>query len=153
MSRWTWLKATDVAAVTGMDHRVARKLTAKLDKHSWSYQHVRVQTSALVAHFEQIGVPLPPLLLALMADEREYPLWLAELSKEYRAARKQKKVPRKDAKPARVSVARDEEEVREVLEALPDIEARGYLDDGLPPEYRMEDRLGLARAYDGDDDG
>jgi hypothetical protein len=113
----------------------------------------KIQTSTLVGHYEQSGKPLPPLVLALLNDEREYPLWLVELSKEYRAARKQGKEPRAAKKTPRVSVAKDASEARELLDAMPDIEARGYLDDGLPPEYRMTDRLGLARDYDGDDDG
>lgn len=153
MSRFTWLKATDVAAICGMSPAVARRFTASLDKTHWSFQHAQVQAGKLVERYEQEGKPLPPLLLALMADEREYPAWLVELRHEYRRARELQKLNFRNKKRARVEMARTHEEALRVFEAIPDIEARGYLEDeGLPPEYRMDDRLGLARG-DEDDDG
>ena len=153
MSRFTWLKAVDVAAVCGMSPAAARRLTASLDKTHWSFQHARVQASKLAEKYERDSQPLPPLLLALMTDEREYPTWLAELRHEYRRARELQKLNFRKKKRARVEMAQTHEEALRVLESLPDIEARGYLEDeGLPPEYRMDDRLGLARG-DEDDDG
>lgn len=153
MSRFTWLKATDVAAVCGMSPAAARRFTASLDKTHWSFQHAKVQASKLAEKYERDSQPLPPLLLALMTDEREYPTWLAELRHEYRRARELQKLNFRKKKRARVEMAQTHEEALRVLESLPDIEARGYLEDeGLPPEYRMDDRLGLARG-DEDDDG
>lgn len=158
MSRWTSLFGNDVAAVCGMARGSALRIVKRLDKSHWRFNQgygrgAHVTAGQLAAYYEEQKAPLPPLLIALINDEREYPAWLVELRNEFSAARKLKKLNFRKKKQARVTVARTHEEVVAVMTSLPDIEARGYIEDeGLPPEYYMDDRLGLARA-DEDDDG
>lgn len=150
MSRFSWLKTTDAAAICGFSSAQARRVVSSLDPHHWSHRHAQVQASKLAAWFEEKGRPLPPLLLALLNDEREYPTWLGELRREYIYARRAGLIPKDIGRAPRVAAARTHEEARAIFEALPEIEARGYLDDGLPPEYRMDDKLGLARGDEDD---
>lgn len=80
----------------------------------------------------------PTLLVALMADEREYPVWLKALMLEWKAYQG---LSLKTYTP-KVVKAETEEQARAIFDALPAIEARGYLEDeGLPPEMRMDDRF------------
>lgn len=108
----------------------------------------RAQAADVMEYYRREGRDCPPLLIALIADEREYPAWLKPLVVEHKEAMK-KPVERKP----RVSVAKTREQARTIIEALPEIEARGYLDeDGLPPEMMMEERFSWMTEGD-DDDG
>lgn len=149
MSRFTWLGTTDAAAICGWSPNTARRVMSALDNEHWWHQRARVQACQLAAWFEQQGTKMPPLLLALVNDEREYPAWMSELRREFLYARKAG-LANVDMRKPRVAAATTPEEARAILDSLPDIEARGYLDEGLPPEYEMADRLKLAW---GDEDG
>lgn len=148
MSRYTWLKTGDVAAIAGCNRYHARLMLMKLDAVVWRSQQARCTAGQLLDYLKRMRQPTPPLLVALVADEREYPAWLTDLRREWSASARRFRALKK--KPARTERAETSEQFVQIVESLPELEARGYLDDGLPPEWRMEDKWKLAG---GDDDG
>jgi hypothetical protein len=96
---------------------------------------------------------VPPLVVALLADEREWPRWLADLEREWATHSKRLAHTRKRGV-SRLAVAQTWDEAIAIAETLPDLDARGRLEDegDLPPETDMRDHWGLAGKV-WDDDG
>lgn len=137
MSRYTWLKPMHVQALMGVCYSAATRLMKKCWGQVNSCEYMRVTCGELCDYIESVGDRIPPLLVALAADEREYPLWLEALVIEQRECAKfgAKYQPK-------ARVARTYKEAREIMDAMPELEARGYLEEeGLPPEMMMQDRF------------
>ena len=153
MSRWTNLKSANLAALFSLTHYRGKMLSRAVDKaygkKGWAFQKVVVTAHDAQRYCEERKLRVPPLLLELVADEREYPQWLYDLTAEWRVARvgiTKRTLARQAAVPTDLTM--DEWTAR--AERLPELERRGYLDDGLPEEAYIPDKWMLAG---GDDDG
>lgn len=148
------LRRAHVGALFSLPRHAAAKLAKRIDqkyaKKSWAWQHVQVSAHDCERYCKEEGITVPPLLRQLLLDEREFPRWLYELATEWRDVQGRMVSPRAtEANKERVETVTTTDDWKRHATELPDIEARGYLDEGLPPEQRMTDKWNLA----GDDDG
>lgn len=140
------LTSSHVAALLGLSRQEVRLvMTYFAPKHY--YRKIRCTAAELSDYCTQTIGKVPPLVIALVADEREYPRWLVDLADEWRVASVRLAKTRKHSA-ALMAKAETWDEARAIAEAMPDLEARGYLDDELPPETRMADHWHI-----GGDDG
>lgn len=140
------LTSSHVAALLGLSRQEALFVMTHFQPPHL-YRHVRCTATELSEYCTKTIGKVPPLVIALVADEREYPRWLVDLTDEWRVASvRLAKTRRRSA--ALMAKAETWEEARAIAESMPDLEARGYLDDELPPETRMADHWHI-----GGDDG
>ena len=131
------LSTSHVAALLGLSRQEARVVMTAFQPEKF-YRKVRCSAWELSDYCTATQGKLPPLLIALIADEREYPRWLVDLAEEWKVASvRLSKTRRRTA--AIMAKAETWDEAVAIAESLPDLEARGYLDDELPPETRMKD--------------
>lgn len=140
------LTSSHVAALLGLSRQEVRLvMTHFAPKHY--YRKIRCTAAELSDYCTKTVGKVPPLVIALVADEREYPRWLVDLADEWRVASVRLAKTRKRSA-ALMAKAETWDEARAIAESMPDLEARGYLDDELPPETRMADHWHI-----GGDDG
>lgn len=131
------LSASHVAALLGLSRQEARVVMTAFQPEA-CHRKVRCAAWELSDYCSAVNGKVPPLVIALMADEREYPLWMVDLAEEWKAASvRLSKTRRRTA--ALMAKAETWDEAVAIAESLPDLEARGYLDNELPPETRMKD--------------
>lgn len=154
MSRWTNLKSANLAALFSLTHYRGKVLSRAVDKaygkKGWAFQKVIVTAFDAQRYCEERQLRVPPLLLELIADEREYPQWLYDLTAEWRVARVGMNA-RAKARQAAVPKNLSKDEWLARAEQRPELERRGYLDDGLPEEAYIPDKWMIAGEDDGKD--
>jgi len=148
------LRRAHVGALFSLPKHAAAKLSKAIDKKyaqkAWAWQQVQVSAHDCERYCKEEGIAVPPLLRQLIVDEREFPRWLYELALEWRDVQGRMVSPRATpANETRVETVKSHDDWKRRAQELPDIEARGYLDEGLPPEQYINDKWRLA----GDDDG
>ena len=153
MSRYTYMTTSDLAAIAGLRSSEARRFIIELTGTDHYGRTQRVTAGQVEDYLRDRDEEVPPLLLALCADQREYPRWLVDLSHEWRLACKRLKGERKRPTLRRPMMADAQtlDEAYEIAQVFPELELRGQLDAGeLPPEYKMKDHWYLG---EGDGEG
>jgi hypothetical protein len=146
LSRYTWVTARQGAALLGVSLSEARVIWCGWQGRA--YERPRCTAQELEAYCRDRYGRVPPLVVALVADERDWPGWLADLEHEWAIHSKRLAYTRKVGAPKLASAQTWDEAVK-LAEAIPDLEARGRLDDHeLPPETNMRDHWALAGSYD-----
>ena len=148
MSRHTWINSRQGAALLGISTNEARALWLRWQARA--YERPRCTAAELETWCRKHMERVPPLVVALLADEREWPRWLADLEREWAIHSKRLAHTRKRGV-SRLAVAQTWDEAIAIAETLPDLDARGRLEDegDLPPETDMRDHWGLAgKAWD-----
>lgn len=141
------LTSTHVAALLGLSRHEAQLVMTNFAPLHY-YRKIRCSASELSEYCNHTHGKVPPLVIALMADEREYPRWLVDLADEWRVASVRLAKTRRRSS-LLMAKAETWDEARDIAESMPDLEARGYLDDELPPETRMRDHWFVGGEEDG----
>ena len=134
------------AALLGISMREARLIWTRWQGRA--FEQARCAAHELDDYCRSRYGRVPPLVAALLADERDWPRWLADLEYEWSVHSKRLAHTRKSGA-TRLAAASTWDEAVAIAETMPDLDARGRLDDtAVPSDSDLTDHWRLAGRFD-----